>query len=96
MSPRFLSFLFQCGTTTALNLLRNHDQLQALQSEVWFLFRNQTGRLVRRLHDRLPLALPRGYKCPSDALSPASLNAFRDHFPRTRLVVGIRHPIPWF
>jgi hypothetical protein len=86
----------KCGTTSAMHLLRSHAQLQSLQSELWALFNGDVPKLVNRIHDKLDLALPRGYKCPGDIFSPNSLNLFRDVFPKTKLIIGVRHPVPWF
>jgi hypothetical protein len=86
----------KCGTTSAMHLLRSHAQLQSLQSELWALFNGDVPKLINRIHDKLDLALPRGYKCPGDIFSPNSLNLFRDVFPKTKLIIGVRHPVPWF
>lgn len=37
-----------------------------------------------------------GYKNPQDINRPNALNHFRDYFPKTRLIVGLRHPVWWF
>lgn len=37
-----------------------------------------------------------GYKNPQDINRPRSLVHFRDYFPQTKLVVGLRHPVWWF
>jgi hypothetical protein len=38
----------------------------------------------------------RGYKAPSDVTQLNVLKHFRDYFPNTGLIVGIRHPVLWF
>lgn len=39
----------------------------------------------------------RGIKCPRDLESAdLALLIYRDLFPRTKLIVGVRHPILWY
>jgi hypothetical protein len=38
----------------------------------------------------------RGYKAPSDIRRPATLEAINRYWPKTKLVVGLRHPLKWF
>mmetsp|Transcript_16958 Transcript_16958/g.23992 ORF Transcript_16958/g.23992 Transcript_16958/m.23992 type:complete len:237 (+) Transcript_16958:357-1067(+) len=40
--------------------------------------------------------LPRGIKCPQDISSDASIQNFATYFPRTKLIIGIRHPLYLF
>ena len=40
--------------------------------------------------------LLRGIKCPQDISSDWSIHNYAKHFPETKLIVGIRHPIFWF
>ena len=40
--------------------------------------------------------LLRGIKCPQDISSDWSMHNYAKHFPETKLIVGIRHPIFWF
>ena len=37
-----------------------------------------------------------GYKNPQDINRPRALVHFRDYFPKTKLIVGLRHPVWWF
>jgi hypothetical protein len=38
----------------------------------------------------------RGYKGPSDVTQPHVIDYFRNYFPHTKLIVGLRHPIRFF
>jgi len=40
--------------------------------------------------------LLRGYKCPGDINQRHVLEYYRTMWPRTKLLVGIRHPVDWF
>jgi hypothetical protein len=83
----------KCGTTTMHHLLRRHDELQSLPAEMWRLHQNKLSRFLWKLHADLPLNLSRGYKCPSDIFMRPSLEAFRDKLPKTKLLIGVRHPV---
>jgi hypothetical protein len=48
---------------------------------------------VEKLYRKLPKNLPRGFKCPSDINQDHVLEYYRRYFPRTKLFVGIRHPV---
>ena len=37
-----------------------------------------------------------GYKCPADIRELVALGNLRDYFPKTKLIVGLRHPVWWF
>ena len=37
-----------------------------------------------------------GFKSPNEILTGNALETMQTHFPRTKLIVGIRHPILWF
>lgn len=76
--------------------LSEHPQLQAIDFEVWDLVSKEPGRLVQRLHRLLPKNLPRGFKCPSDINQAHVIEYYRRYWPKTKLFVGIRHPIHWF
>lgn len=47
-------------------------------------------------HDRTTLTFRRGYKSPSEIQDQRSLRYIRTYFPKTKLIVGIRHPVFWF
>jgi hypothetical protein len=72
--------------------LADHPELQVIRHEVYDLVRSQPGRLVKRLH-QLTQNLPRGYKCPTDVNQEHVLDYYRRYFPKTKLFVGIRHPV---
>lgn len=86
----------KCGTTSMMRLLESHEGLQSLESEVWALIEHNPARLIERLHKKLADDLPRGYKCPGDILADYALDYYRQYWPQTRLIVGVRHPVLWF
>lgn len=54
---------------------------------------NDTFRFVTRQNN---ITFRRGYKNPSDIQRTSSIRFIRTLFPKTKLIVGIRHPILWF
>jgi hypothetical protein len=86
----------KCGTSSLMLWLEQHPQLQMLTSEVWALTAKDPARLIQRLHKKLTLDLPRGYKCPGDVLAQFVMDYYKLYWPKTKLFVGIRHPVLWF
>ena len=95
------------GTTSVLRHLS--DLTNSLPKEHCELVVNDTAKLVRAIyddHDKREKQSKagvlqddnqlRGIKCPQDISSEWSMYNYAKHFPRTKLVVGIRHPIFWF
>jgi len=38
----------------------------------------------------------RGYKAPNDIRTPVALDLLRRYWPKTALIIGLRHPVKWF
>lgn len=101
----------KCGTTTLLRWLSRHPQVRCLPDENWELMKGRPDDLARWLYQELPAdpiysssPLPvnpyrryrRCYKCPADVTQPHVVGYLRLYWPRTKLVVSIRHPVRWF
>lgn len=90
----------KCGTTAFQDWLSSHhDQIAMLSGEPFPLMHRKPHLLVWRLYTQLPAVpetLVRGYKNPLDIRSPTSVESLSNYFPRTLLIVGIRHPVHWF
>lgn len=94
------------GTTSLLRHLS--DLTNSLPKEHCDLVVNDTVKLVSVIYDdhaqRIQRAKDgvisenqlRGIKCPQDISSDWSMHNYAKYFPRTKLIVGIRHPIFWF
>ena len=87
----------KAATTTTLMWLANQTEIQMYDHEVYHLKDGEPAEMVRQMY-----ALPegdhykRGYKAPRDIHNPRALNAFAKYFPKTKLIVGLRHPVLWF
>jgi hypothetical protein len=86
----------KAGTTSLIEWLGDHPELQVLRGELWALPMQQPKRLLNRLYVMLSKSLRRGYKCPGDVISDYARNYYRTVLPKTRLFVGLRHPVLWF
>eukprot|EP00978_Attheya_sp_CCMP212_P002928 scaffold6049_cov41-Attheya_sp.AAC.1 len=89
----------KCGTSTMMRYLNIPNVSASLQDEQCFLSFNQDEPFVKDLYEQLPSEPPhllRGIKCPQNLESDHALQNFQTLFPRTKLIVGVRHPILWF
>jgi len=92
----------KCGTTTLLKWLGSSNETACLPGESYSLMHHDPGRLVESLYEELPADVINGtryrrcYKCPLDITQWHILDYYRTLFPRTKLVVGVRHPVLWF
>ncbi|KAL7544491.1 hypothetical protein ACHAWF_007879 [Thalassiosira exigua] len=94
------------GTTSILRHLS--DLTATLPNEHCDLVANGTAKLLKDIYKDHSLRLKeskgaaslgkqiRGIKCPQDISSDWSMHNYAKYFPRTKLIVGIRHPIFWF
>ena len=86
----------KCGTTTVISWLDQHPQLETYPTEIYDLMFGRVGALVKLMYEMPDGPFRRGYKSPADLAFMASVDALRVHFPRTKLIFGIRHPLLWF
>lgn len=85
------------GTSTLMHYLQN-------QTQSVFIFRrercemgwNQHVPLLVDLDQHYKSHLRMGIKCPRDLEIDLALENYRQYFPKTTFIVGIRHPIQWF
>ena len=89
----------KCGTTTLMYHLESHPEIQMFTKERCDLGTGQQVTLIRDLYAEVKRdpQQKRGIKCPRDLEShDHSLPIYRQYFPNTKLIVGIRHPVLWF
>lgn len=85
----------KCGTSTLMHHLRGHPQVQIFSQERCDLSGNQQVPLIRDLYNELPAGnYVRGFKCPAslESTNMALIN-YQRFFPKTKFIVGIRHPM---
>ena len=86
----------KCGTTSFSLWLRKHPEIEISGAEWYYLSKGKPESLVVNLYNQLREGnYKRGYKAPLDVTNDA-LDSFQKYWPKTRLIVGLRHPILWF
>jgi len=85
------------GTTGQMNWLASHEEIAMYQHELHSLGNGRPAELVKSLY-RLPrgMELKRGYKSPHELQRRQAVRFYQQYWPRTKLIVGLRHPILWF
>jgi hypothetical protein len=87
----------KCGTTTMMIWLGIHREISCLKFENMALQRNHPARLLKFIIRDLPVGrFLRGYKSPNDIEDQRAVNKLGLHYPQTKLIVGLRHPVKWF
>lgn len=87
----------KCGTSTLMHHLEAHPEVKMFTEERCDLGGGQAAKLVEDLYNMPLNATIRGLKCPQDLESLGmALPEYVTHFPETRMIVGVRHPVLWF
>jgi hypothetical protein len=87
----------KCGTSTLMHYFANNPEVQISKRERCELGANQHVPLIRDLYtDYAAGDYVRGIKCPAHLENDLSKNNLQRYFPKTDMIVGIRHPVKWF
>lgn len=84
----------KCATSFMVKWLNSHSEIQMFKDELGDLRRGNPAELVQHMYE-LPDGI-RGYKNPTDITHAHVLDYFSKYWPKTKLIVGVRHPILWF
>lgn len=86
------------ATTTTLGWFATHDEIRVHPLELHALQLGKPAEHVRIMYNLTQGSekVIRGYKAPRDIGNPKVLHALNEYWPRTKLIVGIRHPVLWF
>ena len=77
--------------------LNMHDEIAVILREQMALQKRHPVQIIRTISNSLPEGrYRRGYKSPNDVEDGRARNKLRVHYPKTRLLVGLRHPVLWF
>ena len=98
-TPQLLDFAIvgfaKCATSFMTRWLRQQkDYISISSKEVCHLNRQEPDELLNYLQHTLDGSKMRGFKCPSH-FTRSKLNWYRDYFPKTKLIIGLRHPVWW-
>jgi hypothetical protein len=86
----------KCGTTSMISWLDAHPELQTYPKEIYDMMFGRVGEMVRKIYSMPVGKFKRGYKSPADLAAVKAVEMIRRYFPKTKLIVGIRHPVRWF
>jgi Sulfotransferase domain len=94
----------KCGTTTLSLWLDSHPEISDFPMEVWDLYHGMEVKFIKRLYEKVMEEASggvnqrriHGYKCPGDITHDRPLQTLREHFPKTKLIVSMRHPLLFF
>lgn len=86
------------GSSTFMKWLGDHPQVQCFQDEIYDMYKGQVGEMVKRLHKYLKpgFQYKRGYKSPGDIFLANTIHLLDEYFPKTRLVLSLRHPVLYY
>jgi hypothetical protein len=86
----------KCGTTSMISWLDAHRELQTYPKEIYDLMFGKVGEMIRKIYSTPVGNFKRGYKSPADLGVNVAVDCLKQYFPKTKLIVGIRHPVRWF
>ena len=74
-----------------------HEHMAVLDFEITALQKNHPARILNYMIRDLPEGrFRRGYKSPTDVEDGRARNKLGVHYGKTKLLVGLRHPVLWF
>lgn len=84
----------KAGTSTMMDWLAAHPSVAMFSREVYDLVQQRPAKLVRSLYEDLPVGrnYRRGYKNPLEISQKHVLAYYRNYWPTTKMIVGLRHP----
>ena len=93
----------KCGTTTMMRWLNMNTStgtagdLRVINHEIMALQKSHPAKIIHHVLKAIPEgSIRRGYKSPNDIEDGRARNKLRVHYPSTKLIVGLRHPVLWY
>lgn len=85
------------ATSSIMRWLSTHEEVLLYQKEMHHLSNGSPAEFVKYMY-LLPHGsqYKRGYKSPNELTFPTPRTLIGEYFPKTRLIVGLRHPVKWF
>jgi hypothetical protein len=89
----------ECGTTALGEWLHQHPQVKSPIGETCD-FRHGIDSMAQALYANLPQtddeSIIKGYQCSHHVQNPIILKEIAEYFPKTKLIITVRHPLKWF
>lgn len=87
----------KCGTSTLMHYFAENPEVHMHKDERCELGNNQHALLIKDMYNDFPAGdFVRGIKCPREVENKLALKNYERLFPKTDMIVGIRHPVKWF
>jgi hypothetical protein len=87
----------KCATSFTQDWLASHDEIEMHDHEIYAIRSGDPAELVAAMYELKPgLQYTRGFKSPKDVENVNALNVLAQYFPKTKLIIGLRHPVLWF
>lgn len=85
------------ATSSMMRWLSTHEEVLIYQKEMHYITKGSPAKFVKYMY-MLPHGsrYKRGYKSPNELTFPTPRALIREYFPKTKLIVGLRHPVKWF
>ena len=87
----------KCGTTTLMHWMSSHPELCVYEHE--YRYYGKPSELASMLYKICPNLQEYGkriFKNPNQLYYRPDPQMLRDHFPKTKLIIGVRAPVSWF
>lgn len=85
------------GTSTLMFYLEQYkNSIFTFRDERCELGWNQHVKLIRDMYQEYSPTRRMGIKCPGNLEVDLALSNYKQYFPTTKFIVGLRHPILWF
>jgi hypothetical protein len=80
-----------------MDWIASHPKMQCFPEEVLDLMKYRPAALLAKMY-ALPAGtgFQRGYKSPNDISMHHVMQQLATIFPKTKLIIGLRHPVRWF
>ena len=96
----------KCSTSFLVKYLNAYSEVFFANKEWCSLSKNRPAELIEQFYTEAtsadlqlyqpPLKKKRGLKCPLELRTEFAVEHYATYFPRTKLMVQIRHPLSWF
>jgi hypothetical protein len=87
----------KCATSFTQTWLASHDEIEMHDHEIYAIRSGDPAELVLAMYElKTGPQYKRGFKSPKDVENVNALTVLAEYFPKTKLIIGLRHPVLWF
>lgn len=105
LGESYSACLLYCLAVRLMNYLRRkNDEIYINNGEICYQNRRNPSKLVRMYYkphveikvNKRAERIKFGVKCPEDLETEFGLQRYAKHFPDTKMIISVRHPVNWF